>query len=219
MVLTEKLNKDPTVKAKLDQFFTTFYHRYKEAKKNTIPVHPGANFKGFDCFYIEKQKGFVTTEMGRTGQPDNDGGIVQTLPETIIKDYPIISGLNQLYLLNNGRNPGGAMDRFYDSKPIEGNINYLDISFEKLIQTIAHEIAHAFQIAKNIREDKAVEIEGKISFGTTSDCMESGKGERDKDYNLIKPENPELVKEHKQFELEIQKMILDSTEFKEFERW
>ena len=218
MVLTEKLDKDPTVKAKLDQFFTTFYHRYKEAKKNTIPVHPSANFKGFDCFYIETKKEFAT-EMGRTGQPDNDGGIVQTLPEVIIKDYPIISGLNQLYLLNNGRNPGGAMDRFYDSKPMEGNIKFLDISFEKLIQTIAHEIAHAFQIAKNISEDKAVEIEGRIGFGTTSDCMESGEGERDKDYKLVKPKNPELVKEHKQFELEIQKMILDSTEFKEFERW
>src|SRR3954469_7179400 len=163
MVITEELDKDPAVKAKFDQIITNFYHRYKDSKKNSIPTHPGVNFRGFRNFYIDRQGGFVT-EMGSTGPPEDYKGSIQTAPTVIIKDFPLEIKLNQLYLLNNGRNPGGAMDKFYYEKPTEKSIKYLDISFDKLKKTIAHEIAHAFQNAKNVSEDKAVDTGDGISF-------------------------------------------------------
>lgn len=218
IVLTEKLNRDPAIKAKFDQFITTFYHRYKDSKKDSIPTHPAVDFRGFAGFYVDAKAGFLT-EMGNTGLPEDYGGRVQTKPSIIIEDYPLQIKLNQLYLLNNGRNPGGAMDKLYSQEPIK-EIRWLDINFDKLRRTIAHEIAHAFQNAKNLSEDKAIVGSGDgVGFVMLSDCMESGGGERDKEHNLVKPENPELVYEHKKFENEIDEMILASTEYKEFERW
>ena len=231
-ILTDRLDKDPTVKAKFHHFIVHFYHRYKELKKN-IPTHPSINFKGFGYFYIDEGGEFgIVTEMGNAGHPD--GEKINLVREGngpwMVKDYPIWIKLNQLYLLNNGRNPGGRMDQFFYKEPKSipgGTIQYLEISSDKLIETIAHEIAHTFQTAKNLSDDKlrvtgTIGDDGKeeIEFSELlSDCFESGEGRRDEEHKLIEPKNPKLVKEHKQFEIEIKQMIKEDPLFQDFIAW
>lgn len=226
-ILTERLDKSPEVKTKFNQFITHFYHRYKELKKD-IPTHPAANLKGFGHFYVDGagEAGKVT-EMGHTKLLDGESKLSKMPNETkwTIVNYPSQININQLYLLNNGKNPGGRMDKFFYKEPKfipGGTLEYLEISFDKLIQTIAHEIAHAFQTAKNISEDKTfTNTEGKPEFDDKiSDCWESGEGEWDhKEHKLKIPKYPELVKEHKQFEIEIEQMIKKDPFFQRFKTW
>src|SRR5436190_20040824 len=114
------------------------------------------------------------------------------------------------------------MDRFFYEEPIpEKTIKFLQISSDKLTQTIAHEIAHAFQTAKNVNEDKIIpDGQGGTKFSELfSDCFESGKGRRNEDHDLVEPENPKLVKEHKQFEIEIEQMMKKDPLFQNFITW
>ncbi|CAG8508076.1 22669_t:CDS:2 [Racocetra persica] len=53
--------------------------------------------------------------------------------------------LNQIYLLNKF-----GHDRYFTSNPeISGNYSYLDISFDEMLATCCHEIAHYFQFVKH----------------------------------------------------------------------
>jgi hypothetical protein len=110
------------------------------------------------------------------------------------------------------------MERFFQQKPIAEpgkRYSYLDISFKNLIKTIAHENAHRFQMEVNADDDKLDE-NGKFRE-PLSDCFESGEGERDEHYNLIKPVYPQLVQEHKGYELGIEQTFSKS-ELEEYEK-
>jgi len=55
--------------------------------------------------------------------------------------------LNRLYLLNKF-----GVDKYFANNPEQsGNYYYLDISFDKMIETCAHEIAHYIQLVKHDR--------------------------------------------------------------------
>jgi hypothetical protein len=91
--------------------------------------------------------------MGNCGAPEDDKNIVLTPDGKKITRLPIIIKLNQMYLLNNGKN--GSMDKFIfkierNSKGEVTNIHSLIIDFDSLIDTIAHELAHAVQEVINM---------------------------------------------------------------------
>jgi hypothetical protein len=103
--------------------------------------------------------------------------------------YPhreIAISLNQVYLLNKLGN-----DRFFTGYP-QGDYYYLDISFDKMIDTCSHELAHYIQRVKH----------GKSSCESD---LRLGK----KEYNL------ELAKEHEKFTEEICQLIKNSGEYSE----
>jgi len=54
--------------------------------------------------------------------------------------------LNRLYLLNKLEH-----DRYFTSNPQYGDYTYLDISFDKMIETCTHEISHYIQLVKHDR--------------------------------------------------------------------
>jgi len=95
------------------------------------------------------------------------------------------------------------MERFIVSNPNGfpmGDYPFLKIHFDKLIKTIAHELAHAYQHTINLEKE-----------GETSQCESSG--EKDVNGNFL---YPELVVEHTQLIEEIKQMIIGSTEYQEF---
>jgi len=99
-------------------------------------------------------------------------------------------GLNRLYLLNKF-----GHDKYFTSYPQYGEYTYLDISFDRMIDTCSHEIAHYIQLVKH----------GKSS-------CESDLKIRKKEYN------PALAKEHEEWTKEIYQMI--KPEYSEWEkRW
>jgi hypothetical protein len=79
----------------------------------------------------------------------------------------------------------------------------LPIGFEELTNTIAHELAHAFQSTINLKKE-----------GEKSQCESSG--DRDEDGNLL---YPELVAEHTALTEEIKQMIESSAEYQEFKEF
>jgi len=60
-----------------------------------------------------------------------------------IKQKEINISLNRLYLLNKF-----GHDKYFTDYP-QGDYSYLDISFNKMIGTCSHEIAHHTQLVKN----------------------------------------------------------------------
>ena len=62
------------------------------------------------------------------------------------QDKEINISLNHLYLLNKF-----GHDRYFTSNPQHGDYTYLDISFDKMIETCSHEIAHYIQFVKHDR--------------------------------------------------------------------
>ena len=88
--------------------------------------------------------------------------------------------INRLYLLNKL-----GHDKYFTSSPKESeDYTYLDISFDKMIDTCFHEIAHYIQLVKH----------GKSSCESDL-ILRNGKY------------NEELAKEHKEFTQEIYQMI------------
>ena len=114
-------------------------------------------------------------------------------PSQIIYPYQeqeITIELNRLYLLNKF-----GFDKYFTSYPQYGEYTYLDISFDKMIDTCSHEIAHYIQL---------------IKWGRSS--CESDLKIRKKEYN------PVLAKEHEEWTKEIYQMI--KPKYSEWEkRW
>jgi hypothetical protein len=52
--------------------------------------------------------------------------------------------LNRLYLLNKL-----GHDKYFTSNPRDGDYSYLEISFDKMMGTCAHELAHYIQLVKH----------------------------------------------------------------------
>ncbi|RHZ37316.1 hypothetical protein [endosymbiont GvMRE of Glomus versiforme] len=212
--ITFKLDQDREVNARFNDFIKTFFYRFLTKKGLS---RSEVDFKGFGNFYIEPKGNSRISEMGNCGLPENEG--ITTLGDKITR-LPIIIKLNQLYLLNNGKN--GSMDRFVSkiSRNSKGEVigrDILPIGFNELIETIAHELAHAVQEVKNIDHYEM----GKGGIILTQ-CESSGEGERNDPTDplkLTKPKYPEWVKDHAQLTEEIHQIIINSKEYKEFERW
>jgi len=102
------------------------------------------------------------------------------------KQKEINISLNRLYLLNKF-----GHDRYFTDYP-QGDYSCLDISFDKMIKTCSHELAHYIQLVKH----------GKSSC--ESDLkLENGNYDR------------ELAREHKKFTQEIHQLIKNSEEYSE----
>jgi len=134
----------------------------------------------FEGLYLDKKTGNGYGEMGRC------------FTENII--YPANQkianiSINRLYLLNKL-----GHDRYFTSSPKENeDYTYLDISFDKMIDTCSHELAHYTQFIKH----------GKSSC--KSDLILSN-GKYDE----------ELAKEHEKWTKEIYQLI--KQEYSEWER-
>jgi len=60
------------------------------------------------------------------------------------KGKEINISLNRLYLLNKF-----GQDKYFTSNPQYGDYTYINISFNKMIKTYSHELAHYFQLLKH----------------------------------------------------------------------
>lgn len=156
------------------------------------------------------------SEMGHCGPPKGEETIIMTNGK--INNYPMEINLNQIYLLNNGKI---GMDKFIFkfTKGLEDDYNhsFLEIGFEQLIETIAHELAHAIQTVKNLYNGIPSDTQEKAEI--RSQCESSGEGVREtinKKSVLVKPKYPELVAEHTQLTNEIKQMTEKSSEYQKF---
>jgi hypothetical protein len=68
-----------------------------------------------------------------------------SLENIIYPTYQKIANIkfNRLYLLNKF-----GCDKYFTGNPKYGDYNYLDISFDKMIDTCSHELAHYIQLVK-----------------------------------------------------------------------
>jgi hypothetical protein len=188
-VLTDKLDKSPVVKARFDKFIKTFYQKFGEKKGIN---DPRVDFYGLGHFYIKEDEELDShTEMGCTITKNPDGEEIKlesTGGPFKITYFPMMINLNQIYLLNHGTI---GMDHFHRKEPLPLERGF-PIDFDKLIETIAHEIAHALQNVKNIdnrRESKySKDDDGKPS-SLFSQCESSGEREGNSlDGNLLHPD-------------------------------
>lgn len=96
--------------------------------------------------------------------------------------------INRLYLLNKL-----GHDRYFESNPKENeDYSYLDISFDKMIDTCSHELAHYIQLVKH----------GKSSCESDL-ILRNGKYDK------------KLARKHKEFTQEIYGIIKNSAEYSE----
>ena len=200
--LTNPLAQDPEIHSQINNLLITSYWNFR--KKKRIPkgtYEPEINFQGFGKFedFPEKRKmGHCKLDIDISQERTLINGKEIGVSETYEGTMSIF--LNQKYLLNKL----GMNEFISDYKETERNINWgtLPIGFEELIDTIAHELAHAFQNTINLKGDKK------------SECESSG--ERDANSNLL---YPELAAEHTALTEEIKQMIESSSEYQEFKKW
>ena len=176
LVSTSQLVNSPEVHAFFTDLLRNYAEKFAEKKNIDISRYP-LNFAGF---YSDKKVGSGYGEMGRC------------FTEKAI--YPIRQkianiSLNRLYLLNKF-----GHDKYFTDYP-QGDYTYLDISFDKIIDTCSHEIAHYIQLVKH----------GKSS-------CESDLVLNNGNYDL------ELAKEHEEFTQEIYQMIKNTGEWK-YSEW
>jgi hypothetical protein len=122
--LLNSLVNSPEVHAFFTDLLTTYAERFVDSKSLNISRLPLV----FGEFYY------------------NLGTMGHCFPNQVI--YPcqvqeIIIELNRLYLLNKL-----GHDKYFTSSPEYGEYTYIDISFDKMIDTCSHEIAHYIQLVK-----------------------------------------------------------------------
>jgi hypothetical protein len=202
-MLSDRLDKSSAVRARFDKFIRVFYQRFGE--KKGIKIHDSRiDFCGFGHFYIkEEELTSQTAEMGHTASPEDKK--ITSLSGKITY-YPMEINLNQIYLLNHGTI---GMDKFYRANP--ETTSGFPIDFEHLIETIAHEIAHALQNVINVDDYKESIYEEKAII--CSQCESSG--ERDINGKLL---YPYWADEHAKLTTEIEQMIKTSSEYQEFKK-
>ncbi len=206
IMLTLPFAQNPEFHTRFDRIFKHFYQKAVERKG--IASDPRIEFKGFKEFKVEEKGKYG--EMGLTEFNEKWFGNELTEVEIFID-------INRVYLLNSRKI---GMDKFFPTSA-EG---FIIINFDSLIETIAHEIAHAIQSVKNIdnftADPEAPDEKGKPGH-IRSQCESSGLGTRDEKNpaKLIKPKYPQLVAEHTKLTEEFKQMIINSPEYKEFETW
>lgn len=177
LISTAELANSPAVHSFFADLLTTYAEKFAKSKKIDISQLP-LKFAGF---YYEPENGQGLGTMGRCST------------ETII--YPVSQkeaniSLNRLYLLNKFRH-----DKYFTDNPNQGNYSYLDISFDSMLKTCSHELAHYIQQVKH----------GKSSCESD---LKLNNGEYDK----------ELAKEHEEWTGEIYQLVNGSSEYGEWER-
>lgn len=197
--LTNPLSRNHAVHARFDNLIKTFYWRFREKKGYPRSFYnPEINFQGF--------REFFTNEEGLLGHCDADGNIKEQ--ETLINGkvvkkekiyhWKISISINQFYLLSKL-----GMDKLITSYSAT-NVGYRNASLDKLINTIAHELAHAHQNTANLKKET----------GKKSQCESTG--EKDSKGKLL---YPWLAAEHTRLTAEIQQMIINSSEYQKFKTW
>ncbi|CAI2180833.1 14122_t:CDS:1 [Funneliformis geosporum] len=178
-MLTDKLDKSPEIRARFDKFIKTFYQRFGE-KKGVKIYEPRVKFYGFGHFYVnEEEADSPTAEMGHTATPENEELLVSETYEA--SRLPMEINLNQIYLLNHG---SLGMDTFYPRDP--DKFGGFSVSFDKLTETMAHELAHALQNIINIDKGRKSLKEDQALF---SQCASSGEREGGRpDGKLLHPD-------------------------------
>lgn len=181
---------NPKNHQRVNNFIKIFYWRFRELKGIPREAYPEIDFRGFAGFEDDQKRAGVTTT-----EP-----IASWNAPTV---YFITIKVNQNYLLTKL-----GMDKLITNYDNHG-VNSVNCSFDSLIHTIAHELAHAYQ---NTVNDFPHDV-------PRSDCASSG----DKITNSEGKEvyvNPELVTEHTQLTSEIEKLITSSPEYQKFkEQW
>jgi hypothetical protein len=185
-ILTEPL-KNSEIHAYFDSLITNFYWNFRKQKKiphgTYTPEINFQGFKGFIDFSSETEMGQCASEIGYEVTEINGK-----------KEQEIYQGtmsitLNQKLLLGKL-----GMDKWFYSET-----GYLPVGFDELVETMAHELAHAYQNTIRVNNGEAVK----------SQCASSGD----------KNKYPELVAEHTQLTKEIKQMIESSSEYQEFKKW
>jgi len=205
-MLTLPFAQNPEFHTRFDRLFKHFYQKAVERKG--ITIDPRIEFKGFKEFKVEEIGKYG--EMGLTEFNEEFDSIANRIARA-----EILININRVYLLNNRKI---GMDKFFPTS----TQGFIVINFDSLVETIAHEIAHAIQSTKNI-DNFTVDPEAPNSKGkpghVRSQCESSGLGPRDEKTpaKLIKPKYPQLVAEHTKLTEEFKQMIINSPEYKEFE--
>jgi len=154
---------------KIHSFFTDLLttYAYKFAKSKNLDI---SNLTlSFEGLYYDQKTG------------NNFGKMGYCSPRQVIYPYKVHEiniGLNRLYLLNKL-----GSDKYFTNY-LQGDYSYIDISFDKMIDTCSHEIAHYIQLVK---------------WGRSS--CESDLMLNNGNYSV------ELAKEHKKFTQKIYQLI------------
>jgi hypothetical protein len=169
--LTTPLAQNPLIKQlfhNLCQIFADRYAKSKDLDNSHLPLY----FGGF--YQKSLSDGENQGEIGNCGYDE--------------QNKLVIIKLNQLYLLNKL-----GHERYFATPEL-----YLNIDFNTLTETLAHELAHYFQFVKYEQ----------------SSCESSGAKDNNGEFLA-----PELVAEHTQFTAEIKQMIINSVEYEKFKEW
>lgn len=188
IVLDKKFEAE--IHNKLNDFITYFYEQNREYNDLRI------SFEGFSGFYELGDLNLSDTDVRELGRCKTK--CVPGRDELDITGMELDIKLGLFFLLNNkkvcnsfGLNKG--MKKLFTPDGKKG-YKVVPIDFEELTKTIAHEIAHAIQSVNNI--DKGISGDEGEDRVILSQCESSGYGTRDKNWNLLKPAYPNLVKDH-----------------------
>lgn len=198
--LTDSLRGSQEVHSRFDEFITKIYWLFREKKGKPQGTITEIDFQGFKGFRADKElRGKRKYRV--YGRCDAKFSRKKNQPETETGKISIL--INQLYLLDKL-----GMDKVvssYSEAESWREQEFTDINFDKLINTIAHELAHAYQFTIHIR---------KSDGATKSECESSGKKNRNGNFLY-----PDKVAEHTQLTAEIEKMTIALPEYQEFKIW
>jgi len=159
---------------------TTYAYQFAKSKELDISQLPSLKFAGF---YHDPK---IRQELGTMGH---------CFPRQLIYPYEeeeIKIELNRLYLLNKL-----GHDRYFASNPEYGDYTYIDISFDKMIDTCSHELAHYIQLVKHGKsscESDLILRNGKYSVELAQEHQEW----TEKIYRMIKVELAEWERKWKE---------------------
>jgi hypothetical protein len=173
LISVDNLANSPKIKEFFTDLLTNYAEKFATDKNLDISQLPSLKFAGF---YYDQKTGQELETMGHC------------FPRQLIYPYKeeiINIELNRLYLLNKL-----GHDKYFTSNPEYGDYTYIDISFDKMIDTCSHELAHYVQLAKHGRsscEGDLILNNGKYDGELTKE-HEEWTGEI---YQLIKAEYSE----------------------------
>jgi hypothetical protein len=166
------LAESPAIHSFFSDLLKTYSEKFSKSKRldtSQLPLK-------FESLYSDPQTGNGFGVMGRC------------FTETIIYPYQqkiAIISLNRLYLLNKL-----GTDRYFTSD----DYSYIDISFDKMIDTCSHELAHYIQFIKHGKSS----CESDLILGSGKYSEELAKEHEEftqEIYQLIKNDFPKLEKQ------------------------
>ena len=197
--LTNSLSQDPTLRSQLNNFITTIYQKFRQQKNLSPDFKPTIIFKGFfgwEDFPISTELGQCESSLETTWQETPNG---QKIAGSETYSTFLTIKLSQKLLLSKLGMPKLISD--YQETSEGPSWKSFSVSFNELIETITHEIAHAYQFLVN--EDKV-----------KSQCESTG--ERDSQGQL---KYPKLAYEHTALTEEIRIMTVKLAEYQKFKNW